>query len=93
MAHIAIVGAGITGVTTAYALLDCGYRAARFHITETIRSRPSVLRSRRGVDCLRSRSEKESILIWRGAAFFIFIVIVGVLTMRATSIPSYKGAA
>jgi D-amino-acid dehydrogenase len=30
MAHIAIVGAGITGVTTAYALLDCGYRVTLF---------------------------------------------------------------
>jgi D-amino-acid dehydrogenase len=30
MAHIAIVGAGITGVTTAYALLDCGHRVTLF---------------------------------------------------------------
>ena len=30
MAHIAIVGAGTTGVTTAYALLDCGYRVTLF---------------------------------------------------------------
>ena len=30
MAHIAIIGAGITGVTTAYALLDCGYRVTVF---------------------------------------------------------------
>ncbi len=26
MTHIAIIGAGITGVTTAYALLECGYK-------------------------------------------------------------------
>jgi len=26
MPHIAIIGAGITGVTTAYALLERGYR-------------------------------------------------------------------
>ena len=30
MAHIAIVGAGITGVTTAYALLDCDHRVTLF---------------------------------------------------------------
>ena len=30
MAHIAIVGAGITGVTTAYALLDYGHRVTLF---------------------------------------------------------------
>jgi len=30
MAHIAIVGAGITGITTAYALLDCGHRVTLF---------------------------------------------------------------
>jgi D-amino-acid dehydrogenase len=30
MAHIAIIGAGITGVTTAYALLDRGYRVTVF---------------------------------------------------------------
>jgi D-amino-acid dehydrogenase len=30
MAHIAIVGAGITGITTAYALLDCGHRVTVF---------------------------------------------------------------
>ena len=30
MAHIAIIGAGITGVTTAYALIDCGHRVTVF---------------------------------------------------------------
>jgi D-amino-acid dehydrogenase len=30
MAHIAVVGAGITGITTAYALLDCGHRVTVF---------------------------------------------------------------
>ena len=30
MAHIAIIGAGITGVTTAYALLDRGYDVTVF---------------------------------------------------------------
>jgi D-amino-acid dehydrogenase len=30
MAHVAIVGAGITGITTAYALLNCGHRVTVF---------------------------------------------------------------
>jgi D-amino-acid dehydrogenase len=30
MAHIAVVGAGITGITTAYALLDCGHQVTVF---------------------------------------------------------------
>lgn len=30
MAHVAIIGAGITGVTTAYALIDCGHRVTVF---------------------------------------------------------------
>jgi glycine/D-amino acid oxidase-like deaminating enzyme len=49
MAHIAIVGAGITGITTAYALLDCGHRVTLFERQRYAAMETSFAQQRRGL--------------------------------------------